>query len=32
MNEIIEKTGYIENLEAEDKEDAQARIEISKNW
>ena len=27
MNEIIEKTGYIENLEAEDKEDAQARIE-----
>ena len=27
MNEIIEKTGYIENLEAEDKEDALARIE-----
>lgn len=27
MNEIIEKTRYIENLEAEDKEDAQARIE-----
>ena len=27
MNEIIEKTGYIENLEAEDKKDAQARIE-----
>lgn len=27
MNEIIEKTEYIENLEAEDKEDAQARIE-----
>ncbi len=27
MDEIIEKTGYIENLEAEDKEDAQARIE-----
>ena len=27
MNEIIEKTGYIENLEAEDKEDAQTRIE-----
>lgn len=27
MNEIIEKTGYIENLEAEDQEDAQARIE-----
>ena len=27
MNEIIEKTGYIENLEAEDKEDARARIE-----
>ena len=27
MNEIIEKTGYIENLETEDKEDAQARIE-----
>lgn len=27
MNEIIEKTGYVENLEAEDKEDAQSRIE-----
>lgn len=27
INEIIEKTEYIENLEAEDKEDAQARIE-----
>lgn len=27
MKEIIEKTGYVENLEAEDKEDAQARIE-----
>ncbi|GKH32108.1 DNA helicase PcrA [Muricomes sp. OA1] len=27
MNEIIEKTGYVENLEAEDKEDAQSCIE-----
>ena len=27
MTEIIEKTGYIENLEAEDKEDAEARIQ-----
>ncbi len=27
MKEIIEKTGYVENLEAEDKEDAQTRIE-----
>lgn len=27
MKEIIEKTGYVENLEAEDKEDAQSRIE-----
>ncbi len=27
MNEIIEKTGYVENLEAEDKEDAQTCIE-----
>lgn len=27
MNEIIEKTCYIEELEADDKEDAQARIE-----
>ncbi len=32
MNEIIEKTGYIENLEAEDKEDAQARIENIEDW
>ena len=27
MEEILEKTGYIENLEAEDKQDAQSRIE-----
>lgn len=27
MTEIIEKTGYIENLEAEDREDAEARIQ-----
>lgn len=27
MKEIIEKTGYVEDLEADDKEDAQARIE-----
>ncbi|WP_334137328.1 ATP-dependent helicase, partial [Muricomes intestini] len=27
IKEIIEKTGYVEELEAEDKEDAQARIE-----
>lgn len=27
MKEIIDKTGYVENLEAEDKEDAQSRIE-----
>lgn len=27
MKEIIEKTGYVEELEADDKEDAQARIE-----
>lgn len=27
MNEIIEKTGYVESLEAEDKEDAQVRVE-----
>lgn len=27
MNEIIEKTGYVENLEADNKEDAQSRIE-----
>lgn len=27
MKEIIDKTGYVENLEAEDKEDAQTRIE-----
>lgn len=27
MTEIIEKIGYIENLEAEDKEDAEARIQ-----
>ncbi|WP_346906169.1 DNA helicase PcrA [Faecalicatena orotica] len=27
MKEIIEKTGYVENLEAVDKEDAQTRIE-----
>ncbi len=27
MDEIIEETGYVENLEAEDSEDAQSRIE-----
>lgn len=27
LNEIIEKTGYIENLEADDPEDAEARIQ-----
>lgn len=27
MKEIIEKTGYVEDMEADDKEDAQARIE-----
>ena len=27
MKEIIEKTGYVEDLEADDKEDAQARVE-----
>lgn len=27
LEEILEKTGYIENLEAEDKQDAQSRIE-----
>ena len=27
LREIIEKTGYVENLEADDKEDAEARIQ-----